>query len=217
MHSGRLFIADAGCRDPPPPAPVDESLEGSELDFPGIRRSPMRWPRLGSNPAIFKPKNVSKLDYPAELAPAWFQDPEIWYPFTNHPDYYGSIPWMVREVAGIPSGSRCFVFSSKAINYELGSNIAVIELDVEVDKGGNLLILLWSGEEPLDFRLYQLRPEVTKETVIQKIKIGKFLRGICDGEPLSLDPLSIGQLATWAAGEEDGLMMYDPEAFACDS
>ncbi|KAG8894705.1 hypothetical protein FRC01_012803, partial [Tulasnella sp. 417] len=206
-HSGRLLVADAGNWVPPPvpnwergsdsarECPDDSS---SELDSGHIHPSPKRWPRIGSNPALFMPKDLPKSEYPDQLAPGWFTELEKWYPFANHPNYYGSIPWMVQEVAGIPSGSQCILFSSSDINYEFGSNTALIELDLAVGNGSKLLALQWSGEDPLDFWLYQLRSEATKEMVIQKVKEGRSLGLFLERQPWSRNPLYIGQLASWA-------------------
>ncbi|KAG8908869.1 hypothetical protein FRC01_007237, partial [Tulasnella sp. 417] len=181
MHSGRLLVADAGYWVPPPPAPDDDSdssVEGSDVSLSewnglGIHPSPKLWPRISSNPVFFYPKPLSTSEYPTQLPTGWFTDLETFYPFANHQDYYGSIPWMVRELAGIPSDSRCILFCSVDIDNLDGSNNAVIELDVKFGNGGNLLLLVWSSEDLLDFSLYQLRPGATKEMVFGNIQRGK--------------------------------------------
>ncbi|KAG8908859.1 hypothetical protein FRC01_007242 [Tulasnella sp. 417] len=205
MHSGRLLVADAGSWVPPPPAPDDDSdssAEGSDVSLLewcglGIHPFPKLWPRISSNPVFFYPKPLSRSEYPAQLPKGWFTDIEAFYPFANHPDYYGSIPWMVREVAGIPSGSRCIMFRSSDIDNPHGSNIALIELDAEVGNGGNLLLLGWSSEDPFVFSLYQLRPGVTKEMVIGRIQRGESVGLLFDDSSWSKNALCIGQLAAW--------------------
>lgn len=121
---------------------------------------------------------------------------------------------MVRELAGIPSESRCIIFSSATINPNFPANNAVIELKVKVGNGGNLLLLTWSSESPLDFLLYRFRPDVTKDMVIRGIQKGEFPGFFCDSQYLSLDPLRIGQLAAWLFSHLDlegdsGSMKYD--------
>ncbi|KAG8887590.1 hypothetical protein FRC00_000365, partial [Tulasnella sp. 408] len=138
MHSGRILVADAAMWVPPPPVPGDESdssvysvASPSGCKSLGIHPSPKLWPRISSNPAIFDPTPLSTSEYPAQLAPGWFTDLEAFYPFANHPEYYGSIPWMVRELADIPSESRCIIFSSATIDPNFPANNAVIELEVK--------------------------------------------------------------------------------------
>lgn len=108
---------------------------------------------------------------------------------------------MVQDMAGIPLGSRCTIFSSEDIDRKLGSNHALIELDAEIANGGKLLLLRWGGEDPLDFELYPLRAPITKEAATTKLLQKESLVLLCEEKSWSLDPLSFGQLAAWVQRE----------------
>lgn len=164
-----------------------------------------KWRGRTNNPALDEPTIPSGLVPPAEVIPGWFSDVESYYPFANHPDYYRSIPWLIRHAAGIPFRSRCILVASEDIIWEDGRNSAVIEVEVEFGAGGKLLYLVW-GRLNDGYLLYKFRPEVTSDNVLDYLSKGYPTMDVCEEKYWPLDFISTGQLEMWDLRRTDTML-----------
>ncbi|KIO15638.1 hypothetical protein M407DRAFT_34779, partial [Tulasnella calospora MUT 4182] len=192
MASGKLLVADAGEMVLPSPLPQsDLDEDDDDFDSPYMRLNPAQssphpsskeWLGLACNPAMHKPQKIKLPDLAAEGAPGWTGDVESYYPFANHPSYYLSIPWLIRDLAGIPFDARCVMVSSQKIDPIKGENAAIIEVEVEFGIGGRLLLMLW--DELLDWELFKFQPLVSSDNIVEYLKNGVAVATLCDPHPL---------------------------------
>ncbi|KAG9042015.1 hypothetical protein FS837_011447 [Tulasnella sp. UAMH 9824] len=207
MASGRVLISDAGSAVLPSiPSDTDDDSEQDWINFEkefSRKRShdppypeSKKWRGRANNPALDEPTKLSGLVPPVEIIPGWISDVESYYPFANHPDYYRSIPWLIRHAAGIPFRSRCILVSSEDIIWETGRNSAIIEVEVEFGAGGKLLNLVW--REPGDgYLLYKFRPEVTRDNLLDYLLKDSPTMNVCEEKYWPLDFISTAQLELW--------------------
>ncbi|KIO18200.1 hypothetical protein M407DRAFT_32141 [Tulasnella calospora MUT 4182] len=210
MASGKLLVADAGEMVLPSPLPQsDLDQDDHDFDSPYMRLkqaqssphpSSKEWLGLARNPGMHKPRKIKSPDLATEGAPGWTRDVESYYPFANHPSYYLSIPWVIRDLAGIPFDARCIMVSSKKIDSIKGKNAAIIEVEVEFGIGGKLLLMLW--DEDLDWDLFKFRSLITSDNIVEYLKNGAAVATLCDPHPLLMDPVTSGQWAIWEVRRE---------------
>lgn len=154
---------------------------------------------------MHKPRKIKSPELASEGAPGWTRDVERYYPHANDPSYYLSIPWLVRDLAGIPFGARCVMVSSEQIDPIKGANAAIIEVEAEFGIGGRLLLLLWGGG--VEWQLFKFRSLVTSDNIVNYLKTGVILATLCDPKPLSLDPVILGQWEVWGVRRQAAKQM----------
>ncbi|KAG9019371.1 hypothetical protein FRB90_003475 [Tulasnella sp. 427] len=196
MASGQVLVADAGASVLPSPTtePVMEDRSQYDWDFspdPSLEipenpphPSAKQWEGFANNPAMHDPLDIDLPD--GEVAPGWSQDVDSYYPSVNEKDYYYSIPWLIRDLAGIPSGARCILVSTEP---DVDLYGAFIELNVEV-WGGGRYFLLTSDIYEHDWDLYKCRRDITANNIVEHLRAGRPAMELSEGNAWNLDPVA---------------------------